>query len=419
MGKKIFIVGGGPAGLTASIAALRHKAEVTLLEHKEKSGKKLLVTGRGRCNLTNQNLSTKMYFGNNTTFVRECLQTFGLKQTLKFLSSVGIKTFCEPSGKYFPFSEQASAVLECLRMELHALGGKEITSTEVRHIKKTGQTFSIETEDGTVFKADSVILATGGQSYPNLGSDGSGYALAKSLGHSLIPPRPALVQITTPDKTVKTLKGYKFIGKACLNNGKKNIDCFDGEILFTDYGFSGIPILQLSRHVAPLLNHKKQIFLSLDILPHLEIEQIQKEILSRWKDFPRRNLETSLVGFLHKKLIRPLLQQCKLLSSTSTQSLTTQDAMNIAKQLKNWIFPINGTLGWENAQITAGGINTREVHSVTLESKICPGLFFAGEILDVDGLSGGYNLQWAWTSGYLAGKAASGYIKEGARADRH
>ncbi len=400
--KHIIIIGGGPAGLTAAIASLRKGAKITLLEHQEKSGKKLLVTGRGRCNLSNHALNPKMYFGKDPNFVRDGLNLFGLKQTLDFLESIGIKTFKDLSGKYFPYSEQSSAVLECLRMEIHALGGIEKNQCNIRSIEKKDSEFNIILKTDKVLQSDALIIATGGKSFPELGSDGSGYTLAETLGHTLIPPQPALVQICSPDPSLKALQGYKLIGKASLNDGKKIFGSHNGEILFTNYGFSGIPILQLSRQVPSILKRKRSLVLTLDLLPRLELEQIEKEILFRQNHFPKRNLETSLIGFLHKRLIPVLIRK----SGLSEISTGKENAHTLARQLKSWSFPVTGTLGWENAQVTSGGIHTREVNPITMESKITPNLHFAGEILDVDGLSGGYNLQWAWTSGYLAGSAA-------------
>ncbi len=405
--KKIIIIGGGAAGLMASIVATRRGASVTLVERMQRVGKKILATGNGRCNLSNTDLDYEHYHGKEPGFVVPALMACDLDRTLAFFKELGLE-FIEESGKLFPRSEQAGSVLEVLRYEALRLGIEEITETRIGKIKKKGAFFSLSTSNGQTFEADAVIIATGGKSSPNLGSNGSGYALAESLGHTVIEPVPALVQVCLDEDWPKQLQGLKVNGRAELLVGGKAAGGRSGEILFTDYGISGPPLLELSREISLGTQMGKSCELRLDLvmgMPHKEVVDL---IEARWKNAPHKSLDFSLVGFIHKRLIMVALETAGLKErhGEASENFNKRDAHRLAAALKDWRATCSGTQSWMHSQVTAGGVATRDVDASTLESRLVSGVYFAGEVLDVDGDCGGYNLQWAWSSGFTAAENA-------------
>ncbi|HOT21785.1 MAG TPA: NAD(P)/FAD-dependent oxidoreductase [Sedimentibacter sp.] len=403
---KIAVIGGGASGLTAAIAAARNGAEVTICEKLNRVGKKILATGNGRCNYTNMNLSKECYHSNNLNFAEEVMKFFNLDKTLVFFEDLGILPYVDESGKVYPNSLQASSVLDVLRYELKRHKVKEVTDFNVTALRKSKDKFSIIGND--TITADRVILATGGKASPQLGSDGKGYELAKSLGHEIIEPFPALVQLKLSGKYFKRIAGIKFDGIVKAYAGDRLIREEEGEILFTDYGISGPPILQVSRKVIEELNKKNKPFLNIDMFPGYSKLKLYDILQDRFRRINYKTIEESMIGFINKKLIPVVFYEAGFEDLNKIcGKLNKKEIYKIIEILKEWKFEVIGHNSWQQAQSTAGGIKLSEVNPKTLESLKVKGLYFAGEILDVDGDCGGFNLQWAWSSGYTAGYFSS------------
>ena len=403
MAKKIAVIGGGAAGLTAAIAAARCGAKVTVYERQDRVGRKLLATGNGRCNFTNINATVENYHGRDRDFVRGAMRRFWVEETLAFFRQLGIVARVEEEGKVYPYSGQAAAVLDVLRMEADRLGVRLVCGFEVARIERQGTGFMIYSYQREKVEAHAVIMTCGGRAAPNLGSNGSGYPILEKLGHHIVPVFPALVQIKTTTEYGRGLKGTKFDGVARVFWKGEELGAEQGEILFTEYGLSGPAIFRLSR----LVGLHKKCWIALDFMPEYTLEQV-KYLLAEQRA-PGKTLESYLVGILPKRMGQVLLKSCGIAPlSRGTDSLTEDEIRQIAGTIKGWQFETDGTLSWNNAQVTAGGADVREVDSGTFESRLCKGLYIAGEVLDIDGDCGGYNLQWAWSSGYIAGASAAG-----------
>lgn len=407
MKKKIAVIGGGAAGLTAAISAARAGADVTVFERLDRAAKKILATGNGRCNLTNLGADISHYHGETVKFVSGALNRFWVQDTLNFFLEIGLVTKTEEGGKVYPYSLQASAVSDVLRMEAERLSVPVRCGFEVTDIVKNKNGFKLIFSNGKSFVCGSVILTAGGKASPNLGSNGSGYTLSKKMGHSITPLFPSLVQVKTDNTYTKALQGLKIIARACFceNNTVKK-EAF-GEVLFTDYGLSGPPIFDLSR----LSSVSKNGEIVLDIMPEYTKDEVQKLLKDRIS--ASKTLENYFTGLLPKKLGQILLKSCGIapLSQKSTV-LSAKEISALTEKIKGWHFKVLGTMSWNNAQVTAGGVRTSEVNPATMESKLVKNLFLAGEVLDIDGDCGGYNLQWAWSSGYLAGLNAAKQSRE-------
>ncbi len=403
---KIAVIGGGASGLTAAIAAAKNGAEVTIFEKLSRVGKKILATGNGRCNYTNMNLSKECYHSKNLALTEDVMKFFGLEKTLVFFNELGIHPYVDESGKVYPNSLQASSVLDVLRYEIKRLKVMEITDFNVTALRKSKDKFSIFGND--TITADRVILATGGKASPQLGSDGKGYEIARSLGHEIIEPFPALVQLRLGGKYFKRITGIKFDGIVKAYSGDRLIRKEEGEILFTDYGISGPPILQVSRKVIEELNKKNNPWLTLDMFPNYSKLKLYDILQDRFIKMNYKTIEEAMIGFINKKLIPVVLYEAGFDELDKLcGKLNKKEIYKIIDILKEWKFEVTGHNSWQQAQSTAGGIKLTEINPKTLESLKVKGLYFAGEILDVDGDCGGFNLQWAWSSGYTAGYFSS------------
>jgi len=404
----ILVIGGGASGLMAAIVAANNGAKVTILEKLDRVGKKILATGNGRCNLTNINTDLKFFHGNNKKAIQGPLNAFDVGMTLNFFEYIGVTHKVEEDGKVYPMSDQASSVLDILRYKLMELGVEEYCNAEVIDIQKCAQGFKAHLKNNKIIKGDRVIVATGGKAAPQFGCDGGGYLLAQSLGHKTTDVYPALVQLKLKASFLKALKGVKFIGKASVLFNEQIIRKEKGEILFTDYGISGPPILQLSRKAAEKLNKGQKVYIKIDMFPNLEEDELLQLLQIRLGYNPERPLDFGFVGLLNKRLIPVILKEAGIEQRQKRcTEVSHKELKRIVEILKDWQIEIIGTQSWSNAQTTAGGIKTDEIHSKSMESKLIPGLYFTGEILDVDGDCGGFNLQWAWSSGYIAGESAS------------
>lgn len=406
----VLIVGGGAAGIMAAIAARRNGANVTILERNLRIGKKILATGNGRCNYTNINADVSNYHGNNPKFAYAALSSFSPLDTINFFEELGVVHKIEELGKVFPMSNQASSILDVLLYELNNIGVKILCDTLVKNIKPSNDKFVVELVDKSKIQGDRVIIATGGKAMPSTGSDGNGFELARRLGHTITDIFPGLVQLKLEGTFFKQIQGVKFIGTAELLRENKILAKDRGDILFANYGVSGPPILQISRKAAEMLNNGQEAILKIIIIDSMEKEKIKHLLVTRIKSRPHKPLDFSLVGLVNKRLIPVLLKEAGFtVIKIPVASLTNKDLDRIVHILTDWRFKIRGTKSWPSAQVTAGGIATQEINPSTMESKLIKGLYFAGEIIDIDGECGGFNLQWAWSSGYLAGQHAASW----------
>lgn len=406
--KRVVIVGGGAAGMTAGIVARRNGAEVVILEQMNRVGKKILATGNGRCNLTNENIDITRYHGKNPSFALNALGQFNIEHTVQFFEYMGISCKAEDGGKVYPRSDQSSSVLDVLRYEIERLGIDEKVEAGVKSIHPGKKEFTVVLRDGEELKGDRVIIAAGGKAAPNLGSNGSGYGLVIPFGHKLIDPFPALVQLKLSAPFLKALKGVKFIGAAVIGIGNEELRREIGEILFTDYGISGPPIFQLSRRAGEQLQTGRKPWIEVDMFPGYSKEELVNMLSIKLGYQPQKPLDFSFVGLINKRLVPVILREAGIEDiKKQCQSIKSNEFENIIRILKNWRFEVTGTNSWSDAQVTAGGIDVSDIDSATMESKLIPGLYFAGEVMDIDGDCGGFNLQWAWSSGYVAGINAS------------
>ncbi len=404
---KTAVIGGGASGLMAAVAAARSGAEVAIYEKLNRVGKKILATGNGRCNYTNMYMSIDRYHGKNVKLAENALNFFDLDKTLDFFEGLGINPYVGELGKVYPSSLQASSVLDVLRYEVKRLRVEEITDFEVMELRKNKDKFSIIGRDAA-YEADRVILATGGKASPQLGSDGKGYELAKAFGHKIIEPFPALVQLKLNGKYFKRIAGIRFDGTVKGFTDKKLIREDEGEILFTDYGISGPPVLQISRKVIEELNKGRKVFLCVDMFPESSKVELYDLLSRRFNKIGYKSIEDGLVGFINKKLIPVVLMEAGFENlQKNCGRLNKKEIFKIIDILKEWKFEVTGHNTWQQAQSTAGGVDMSEVNPKTLESAKVKGLYLSGEILDVDGDCGGFNLQWAWSSGYTAGYFSS------------
>ena len=406
MKKRIIVVGGGAAGMMAAIVAANNGGEVILLERNDRVGKKLLATGNGRCNYTNINLNIDNYHGENHKFAEYALNTFDVEQTLEYFEKLGIAPAIEDNGKAYPLSFQSSSMLDILRYEIEEKNIELVTEAYVVDIKK-GEKFVLKLKDGKIFEADAVILATGGMAMPVSGSDGNGYSLAKSFGHKLIPIHPGIVQLNLEGNFFKQIDGVKVVGIAGLYSKNKLVLEDSGDILFTKYGISGPPILQVSRTALEYLKDGKDIELRISIIHTKTGEELKTYLYERFENNSKKTIQESLVGLINKRLIIPILRELNIDKDKTVNSLSEDEVDKISQILTNWSFKITGSQSWGQAQVTAGGISTNEINNNTMESKLVKGLYLIGELIDIDGDCGGYNLQWAWSSAYVAGKDAT------------
>lgn len=403
--RHVVVIGGGASGMVAAIAAAREGAYVTILEQKDRIGKKILSTGNGKCNLTNEVMSNDCFRGDDTSIVSEVLCRFGYPETVQFFKELGL-LLKNRQGYIYPLSEQASAVLDILRMELFRLQVDILTDTKALSVKKEDEKFLIETSHGQI-SGDALILATGGKAAPVLGSDGSGYALAKTLGHHISQVVPALVQLRGRDGSLKQVAGVRTRANVTLYiDGEYAVsDC--GELQLTDYGISGIPVFQVSRYAAKALERKREVWAELDFLPTMLDEEFYEFMRQRRISQGHKTAEEFCIGIFHKKLIGILLKKSGIKQNIPIREIKEKQFLNFLTLCKHFRVEITGTNSFEQAQVCAGGVKTTEMNPQTMESLCCRNLYLTGELLDIDGICGGYNLQWAWSTGYIAGIHAS------------
>lgn len=401
MKTEIAVIGGGASGMIVAITARKSGKEVVVLERKDRILKKVLITGNGRCNITNVNANISNYFGKNISSVENILNSFNPQDTMDFFNGLGIICNEENRGKVYPLSGQASSVVDALRFEAERLGVRIETEFYVRKIEKEGFKFKIYSEERKKIEAGRVIIAAGGQSYPELGSNGSGFELAKELGHSVTRLSPSIVQLKTEKHQVKGLQGIKTDAAVTAYGDNKKICTYDGELLFTDYGISGNVVFNIS-FVMPLY---KNVEFEIDFMEKFDYNELYEILKERKKMMSHLTMENYFNGMINKKLGQFLSKASGIEKlSKPVKDLNDSEIRKLCTVLKKYRIKILDTTGFKNAQVTAGGVSLDEVNPETLESKIVKGLYFSGEVLDVYGECGGFNLQWAWASGYIAGK---------------
>lgn len=407
--KQILIIGGGAAGLAAALTVARQEPDVkvTVLERLDRVGKKILATGNGRCNLTNLQEGIKHFYSSDRAALKNLLNGMEPNVVLSFFRSIGLLCQEEDEGRVYPYCKQASMVLDVLLRALEQAKIDVQCGCTVTEIGRNKGKFGVKTADGRTVPADAVILTCGGKAAPKLGSDGSGYALARKLGHTCTPLYPALVALKCDMNGLGGLKGIRAQAGLKLMAGEHILGHDMGELQFTEYGLSGIPAMQLSGRLSKLRKGEKCTAV-VDLFPQWQEEGLFRELKERQKASPSGVLENLLLGTVHKRLAYAVLKTAGLQPlSRANSSLTAGELYRLAETLKNWRFPVTGTQGWDAAQVTGGGIPLREVEPDTMLSRIQPGLYLAGEILDVTGDCGGFNLHWAWCSGIRAGRAVA------------
>lgn len=394
----VCVIGGGAAGMLAALTAAENGHRVLLLERQSRVGRKLLATGNGRCNLSNYHVSPAHYHG-EAGFCDFALSQFDVGETLQYFASLGLLTVSEASGRIYPMSNMAGSVLDVLR---YALERPEIdlqTGQTVTAVRKMPEGFSVKTETDT-FSARCLILAAGGAAGSKVGGGMDGYRLAKSLGHHRTALFPSLVQLKTDPTYPRALKGVKAQCGISICRGSQVLARNSGEVLFTEYGVSGPAIFDLSRSVSA---GGSDLTCLLNFFPDWEEAEVLHWLSQRQAAMAAHEASTLLTGSCHTRLGQMI---CKSAGFTNQRAagLTRDDLRRIARQATHFALPITGTCGFDQAQVTAGGLDTSEFDPRTLQSRLVPGLYACGELLDIDGDCGGYNLQWAWSSGRLAGK---------------
>ncbi len=403
----IIIVGAGAAGLTAAIQAARAGSSVLVLEHMGQAGKKILSTGNGKCNFTNKKQGIAYYRGEDPAFVLPALQQFGLADTLCFFEGLGISPKEKRGGYYYPASGQASSVAEVLLMECRRLKVRILYGIGIQSIQKKQGVFEFKTKQG-MYWSDACILATGGKSAKKTGSDGSGNLYAKGFGHTITPLAPALVQLQGKHRLLKEMAGVRVDGRIRLLLDGDRVAEESGELQLTEFGVSGIPAFQVSRFAAYALLEGKTVAAALDFLPGSTEKQAEGCMFQRFfQKGEGKSAKEALVGLFPEKLGLALLKEAGICPQDPARGCAKAKVRRLARVAQRFEIRIVGTKGFDAAQVTAGGVRTAEICPETMESKRIPRLYFAGEIIDVDGMCGGYNLQWAWSSGSVAGRSAA------------
>lgn len=400
----IAVIGGGAAGMMAAITAASEGCNVTIFERNDRLGRKILATGNGKCNLSNLNLSPQDYNSGCPQLVETCLKRFGVQDTIRFFHELGLM-IKDKNGYLYPVSEQASSVLDVLRQRVASLGVEVITDAKISHLSlNMGK---IQAEYGDKHRSfDKAILTCGGRAASKTGSDGSGYKLAKQLGIHVMPTVPALTALRCRETFCKEIAGVRADAAISVLDGKEEIACERGELQLTEYGISGIPVFQLSRTANYRLREQKELTAVINFLPEQTPEEYAGFMADRTSLLTQCTVEEFFTGMLHKKLMLLFIKLAGLKREVPVKTASPEKLAEVFRLCRSFPLHITESNPFENAQVCAGGVDLDEV-TENLESKKHPGIFFAGEILDVDGRCGGYNLQWAWSSGAIAGKAAA------------
>lgn len=410
--KRVVVIGGGPAGMMAAAVAAEHGARVTLVEKMDRPGRKLAITGKGRCNITaavDREALIKGYPGNGR-FLYSALNELSNYDLIDFFNRQGLETKVERGNRVFPVADDARQVVDVLYNRAKRAGVKMLTTTTVQGIRISEHGITGLVTDKGEMPAEAVIVCTGGMSYPGTGSTGDGYGWAAQAGHSIIKPRPGLVPLTVEEAWVSELQGLSLKNVkavACTDGGKRINEDF-GEMLFTHFGLSGPIILSMSHDIgAYLYKNQLPVKIKIDLKPALPEEKLDLRLQGDLEKYSRKMFRNALGDLLPQKMIPVIVRFSGIDPEKECHQITRAERLGLVKLLKNLTLTVNGTRPIAEAIVTAGGVNTKEVNPKTMESRLVMGLFFAGEILDVDGYTGGYNLQAAFSTGYVAGKYAA------------
>lgn len=404
--KKVVIIGAGPAGMTAAYSAAQNGIDVVLVEKNERVGRKLLITGKGRCNITNNCEVEELIANVNTNgkFLYSAFYTFTNDAVMEMFESLGVRLKTERGNRVFPESDRAMDVVDAMSRLIKRKNIKLVTGKTVKDIKeKNGKVESVVLSDGKEIKADAVIIATGGASYPRTGSTGDGYRLAEKLGHKITPLKPSLIGLEIQEDFVHKLRGLSLRNVTIKVFGKKNKKIYDdfGEMEFTDYGVDG-PIIKSASCIMRDLS-KESYKISLDLKPALDHEKLDKRVQRDFQKYINKRFENSLSDLLPSKMIPVVVELSGIDPATPVNSITKEERRNLVDTIKNIEMHVKRYRSMEEAIVTSGGVKTSEINSSTMESKLVEGLYFAGEVIDVDAYTGGFNLQIAFSTGYLAG----------------
>ena len=405
---KVLIIGGGAAGMMAAIAAAYNGNEVHIFEKNEKNGKKLFITGKGRCNITNAS-DIENHFANimrNSKFLYssyQCLDSYGV---CTMIESAGVETKIERGNRVFPLSDKSSDVIYALNKMMRDIGVNIHLKSEIVSVSKENENIILKEKNGKKHIGDACIIATGGISYPVTGSTGDGYKFAEKIGHTITERYPSLVPFNIKEEFCKELQGLslKNVELKIQDETGKQYYSEMGEMLFTHFGISGPLVLSASGHISDKLK-EHQFIAKIDLKPALSIVSVDKRILKDSEENINRNFNNSLDKLLPKKLIPVIVELSGINQYKKVHEITKEERENLVKLIKELKMSISGARGYNEAIITKGGVSVKDINPKTMESKIVPGIYFAGEVLDIDALTGGYNLQVAWSTGYLAGSS--------------
>jgi len=390
MSKNIAIVGAGASGLLSAIFCAKAGNSVTVFEQNSKPAKKILVSGNGRCNITNTNITKDDFFSDNSEFVSYALKEFGFKEFENFSSSIGLLLDIKEDGRVYPLSNEAKSVAKIFEDYAKGLGVIFHTDNKITDIQ------------ALLKKYDSVVIATGSEAASHLGGNSDGQSFAKEFGHTIVPTYPSLVQFHLPSAIAHKMSGAKINGEVTLLiNSQKESSC-SGDILFTNYGVSGFAILDISQSASQALLNYSAVDISINLLPHFNQQKLSQHISNLAQSLSGFSVLDILVGLIPIKIAQGVFESLKLSNDLQAKDINIKLAKKIANTLLNWKFEVSDTHGFRHAEVSGGGVDTREINPKTMESLKCHNLYFCGEVLDVVGKRGGYNFAWAWASAYVA-----------------
>lgn len=399
----VAIIGGGAAGLMAGLFAARAGAKVTIHERNTGVGKKILASGNGRCNIINTAATYRDYAGSDPQFVTYALKQLNFHYFEKFCQTIGLLLDIKEDGRCYPLSNEAKSVLIALKSAVSEAGAMIITDSGVAAVTKNGSGFTVLTESGK-HTYNKVLIATGSEAAPQLGGTADGYAFARSFGHEIIPTYPSLVQLHLDSRHAAKMAGVKTVAEATLFIDGKREMTVTGDILFAAYGISGLAILDISQRASHALLCKQRVSISLNLLPRFDRQSLVTTIEKLFASIPAQSVHNALCGLLPAKIATYLLEDAQIPLSARVDSLSPKEVKKLSHLIGEWKFEVSDTHGFKHAEVSGGGVSTAQVNPKTMESKLVEGLYFAGEVLDIVGRRGGFNFNFAWASGMIAGK---------------